>query len=100
MEKILMKGLNYKHNGDFIRNLYNDKIVEVIEMVRREAKQQGKKWFAIRTTTPEIDTSDPLQAKVNIGFDTKLLESEVVDAMMYDSGWMVFSIDDYITPHN
>lgn len=95
MEKILMNGLNYKPDADFfISNPYNDKIVEVCEMVKREAKLQGKKWFAIRTTTPEIDTSDPRQAKVNIGFDTKLLESEQEGAMMYDNGWMVFSIDD------
>lgn len=95
MEKVQINGLNYKPDTDFfIRNLYNDKIVEVIEMVKREAKVQGKKWFSIRTTTPEIDTSDPLQAKVNLGFDTKLLESEKESAMMYDNGWMVFSIDD------
>lgn len=95
MEKILLQGLNYQANKDFfIRNLYNDKIVEVIEIVKREAKAQDKKWFAIRTAAPEIDTSDPLQAKVNIGFDTKLLGSEKEGAMMHDNGWMVFSIDD------
>lgn len=82
-------------NTDFyIRNLYNDKIADVIEMVKREAKAQGKKWFAIRTTVPEIDTSDPLQIKLNIGFDTKLLESEQEAAIMDNNDWIVCSIDE------
>ena len=95
MEKIILQGLNYQANTDFyIRNLYNDKIVEVIEMVKHEAKAQGKKWFAIRTTIPEIDTSDPLQTKVNIGFDTKLLENEQEAAIMDNNSWIVCCIDE------
>lgn len=95
MEKILINGLNYKPDTDFfIRNLYNDKIVEVAEMVKREARAQGKEWFAIRTTEPEIDTSDPLHAKVNIGFDTKLVDSEKEAMVLCDNGWLLFSIDD------
>lgn len=95
MEKVQINGLNYKPDTDFfIRNLYNDKIVEVCEMVKREARAKGKEWFAIRTTTPEIDTSDPLQAKVNIGFDTKLVDSEKEAMMLCDNGWLLFSVDD------
>lgn len=95
MEKVQINGLNYKPDTDFfIRNLYNDKIVEVAEMVKREARAQGKEWFAIRTTNLEIDTSDPLQVKVNIGFDTKLVDSEREAKMLCDNGWLLFSVDD------
>lgn len=95
MEKILLNGLNYKPDTDFfIRNLYNEKIVEVAEMMKQETKKQGKEYFAIRTTTPEIDTSDPRQAKVNIGFDTKVIESDEEAVMMSENGWLIFSVDD------
>lgn len=95
MEKVLLKDLNYKLDTDFfIRNLYNEKIVEVAEMMKSGTKKQGKEYFAIRTTTPEIDTSGPHQIKVNIGFDTKVIENDEEAVMMCENGWLIFRIDD------